>query len=88
MGLTYATQAPYGGDEETAPFPQIRDWEHRDILRGPRHMACEACSRFSMSPTLASATKKLPDFAGDPQWDPEKAFSMLPNLRVPGTPVG
>ena len=42
----------------------------------------------SMSPTLASATKKLPDFAGDPQWDPEKAFSMLPNLRVPGTPVG
>ena len=34
------------------------------------------------------ATKKLPDFAGDPQWDPEKAFSMLPNLGVPGTPRG
>ena len=42
----------------------------------------------SMSPILAPATKKLPDFAGDPQWDPEKAFSMLPNLCVLGTAVG
>ena len=41
----------------------------------------------SMSPTLASANKKLPFFAGDPQWVPEKAFNMLPNLRVPRTPV-
>ena len=28
----------------------------------------------SMSPTLAWATKRLPDFAGDAHWDPEKAF--------------
>ena len=41
----------------------------------------------SMSPTLASATKRLPDFAGDPHWDPEKAFQVLPSLRVPDTPV-
>ena len=41
----------------------------------------------SMSPTLASATKRLPDFAGDPHWDPEKAFKVLPSLRVPDTPV-
>ena len=40
-----------------------------------------------MSPTLALAPRKLPHFAGDPHWDPEKAFSMLPNLRVPGTPM-
>ena len=41
----------------------------------------------SMSPTLASATKRLPDFAGDPHWDPKKAFQVLPSLRVPDTPV-
>ena len=41
----------------------------------------------SMSPTLASATKRLPDFAGDPHWDPEKAFKGLPSLRMPDTPV-
>ena len=41
----------------------------------------------SMSPTVASATKRLPDFAEDPHWDSEKAFKVLPSLRVPDTPV-
>ena len=41
----------------------------------------------SMSPTLASATRRLPDFAGDLHWDPKKAFQFLSSVRVPDTPV-
>ena len=57
-------------------FAELATW-----LVKPAHVC-------TMSPSVASATKKLPDFAGDPQWDPEKTFNMLPNLRVPGAPVG